>query len=106
MEIFELKTFSFFWSSPFLFDPHARIHINKLLEPPPQDWLLSRLELRYPGAGPASVAYKLMFVILLFYQVALARRQQRNLLVFELSCHVLSTTHCGVFALSLFFAER
>ena len=45
----------FFWSSPFLFDPQSRIHFNKLLVPP---------QSRYPGAGPASVAYKLIFVIL------------------------------------------
>ena len=40
------------------------------------------------------------------HQVALATRQQRNRVVFELSCHVLSTTHCGVFTVSLFIAER
>ena len=47
----------FFWFLPFSFDSHSRIHINKLHVPP---------QSRYPGARPASVAYKLIFVILLY----------------------------------------
>ena len=53
----------FFWSSPFSFDPHSRIHINKFLVPPQIHFCPQS---RYPGAGPASVAYKLIFVILLY----------------------------------------
>ena len=39
------------------------------------------------------------------HQVALARRQWRNLSAYESSCH-LSATHGGGFILSLFIAER
>ena len=53
----------FFWSSPSSFDPHSRIHINKLLVPPK---FISAPQSRYFDAGSASVAYKLIFVILLY----------------------------------------
>ena len=65
VDIFESKTFLVFWSSPFSLDPHSRIRINKFFVPPPK-FISAPLQLRYPGAGPASVAYKLMFVILLY----------------------------------------
>ena len=48
------KTFLFvffFWSSPFSFHPHSRIHINKVLVPPQNSFIL--FQSRYPGAGSA-----------------------------------------------------
>ena len=50
----------------------------------------------------------MIVIVLLFVlidQVAFARWQRRDLSVFESSCH-LSTTHGGVFALSLLIAEH
>ena len=55
-EIFELKTFFFNWYSPFPFNPHSQIHINKLLEPPLK--FISAPQSRSPGAGPA-ITYKI-----------------------------------------------
>ena len=60
--IFEMKTRScgHFWSkdlflsSPFSFDPHFRIHIIKVLVPPPFKFIYTPPQSRYPGAGPAS----------------------------------------------------
>ena len=40
----------FFWSSPFSFDPHSRIYINKVLMP--QKNLFIPPQSRYSGAGP------------------------------------------------------
>ena len=44
----------FFWSSPFSFDPHSRIYINKVLVPPKN--LFTPPQLRYSGAGPVIIA--------------------------------------------------
>ena len=44
----------FFCSSPFSFDPHSRIHINKVLVPPKS--LIIPPQPRYSGAGPVIIA--------------------------------------------------
>ena len=44
----------FFWSSPFSFDPHCRIHTNKVLVPP-QNLFIPPPQSRCSGAGPVIV---------------------------------------------------
>ena len=84
-------------SSPFSFDPLSRIHINKFLVPPPK--FVFAFQSRYPGPGAASVAYKLIFVILLYSPSCFGQETAKE-------PFGLRVKHGGVFTLSLFIAKR
>ena len=49
-KIFELKNF-FFWTSPYSFDPHSRIHINKVFMPPKISLCPPNHAILAPGLG-------------------------------------------------------
>ena len=133
MDIFELKTFLFlvftlgFVENRKNFELKTRVcgnfltedlvfglHLFRLIRTleftlinfscPPK--FISAPQSRYPGAGPASVAYKLIFVILLYSPSCFGQETAKEPFGLLVKLPLLSTTHCGVFTLSRFIAKR